>query len=26
LVLDPILGDPFGRRSVVAPAGAAPLR
>ncbi len=26
LVLDPILGDPFGRRSVVAPAGAAPIR
>ena len=26
LELDPILGDPFGRRSVVAPAGAAPVR
>jgi len=26
LVIDPLLGDPFGRRSVVVPAGAAPLR
>lgn len=26
LVLDPILGDPFGKRAVVAPVGGAPLR